>query len=94
MIKYTCVAIIVAILLTSCYSTKAPAIKIGMSVEEFKKLAKYEQLVAMDQESCVYRVIYGIGANRAGYYYFEDNKFVRMDSEEDHEDYRISIDRR
>ena len=54
MFKNTCLAIIVSSFLLSCYAYKAPAIKIGMSLEEFKDIAKYEQLVAMDKEYTVY----------------------------------------
>ena len=82
MFKNTCLAIIVSCLLFSCYAYKAPAIKIGMSLEEFKGVAKYEQLVAMDKEYTVYKVVYGYEWERTGYYYFKNDKLEKMDSQE------------
>lgn len=90
--RKTTIAIGVAILLISCYAQKAPAINIGMSLEEFKKMAKYEELVAMDQDWTVYKVTYGYQYDRTGYYYFKNDRLVRMDSEEDPEEYKIEID--
>jgi hypothetical protein len=80
------------ILLVSCHSTKAPTIKTGMTVEEFQKEAKKEVLVRMDGEWMIYKVIYGFIANNTRFYYFKNNKLVKMDRGERATDYRIRID--
>ncbi|MDT0643795.1 hypothetical protein RM553_13210 [Zunongwangia sp. F363] len=92
-IKTATIAIASAILLISCYSSKAPDVNIGMSVDDFRKSAKYEELVSQDSQWIVYMVKYGWGADRFGYYYFKNDKLVRMDSEQDPASYSFKIAR-
>ena len=56
--KKTLLSILICFMITSCYPTQAPSIFIGMSVEEFTVKTKYEELVTMDGEWMVYKVIY------------------------------------
>ena len=78
--KKTIIGIFTAILLTSCYATKAPAIRTGMTIEEFEKKAKHEEIVTMDGDWTIYKVIYGFNAQNTRFYYFKNNKLVKMDS--------------
>jgi len=91
--KKNILTVFIAILLVSCYSNKAPAIRTGMTIEEFQKKAKYEELVTMDGEWMVYKAIYGFNAENTRFYYFKNNKLVKMDSGERATDYRIRIDK-
>jgi hypothetical protein len=90
--KKKLLSILICGLLISCYSTKSPSISSGMSVEEFIKKAKYEELVTMDGEWTIYKVIYGFNAENVKFYYFKNNKLVKMDGGERATDYRIRID--
>jgi hypothetical protein len=90
--KKTIIVIFTAILLTSCYATKAPLIRTGMTIEEFQKKAKHEEVVKMDGEWMIYKVIYGWNGENTRFYYFKNNKLVKMDSGERATDYRIRID--
>ena len=90
--KKTILTILTLILLVSCYSTRAPMIRTGMTVEEFQKKAKYEELVTMDGEWMVFKVVYGFNAENTRFYYFKNNKLVKMDSGQRATDYRIRID--
>ncbi|WP_373057161.1 hypothetical protein [Zunongwangia sp. H14] len=94
MIKNTAIAVVAVILLISCYSSKAPAAKLGMSAAEFKELAKFEELVSMDEDWTVYIVPYGYSQSRIGYYYFKNDKLVRMDSRAARENYRLTLENR
>jgi hypothetical protein len=84
--------IFIAIFFASCYATKSPGIRTGMSVEEFQKNSKFEELVTMDGDWMVYKVIYGWNGENTRFYYFKNNKLVKMDSGERAADYRIRID--
>lgn len=90
--KKTIIGILMVTLLYSCYANKAPTIRTGMTIEEFRKEAKYEELVTMDGEWMIYKVVYGFNADKTRFYYFQNNKLVKMDSGERATDYRIRID--
>jgi len=84
--------ILLSFFLISCYSTKAPIIMTGMSIETFLKNTKYEELVKLDGEWAIYKVKYGWNAENTRFYYFKNNKLVKMDSGQRATDYRIRID--
>lgn len=86
------ISLLTVILLISCYANKAPVIRTGMTIEEFRKEAKYEELVTMDVEWMVYKVVYGFNADNIRFYYFKNNKLVKMDSGQRATDYRVRID--
>ena len=46
----------------------------------------------MDGEWTIYKVIYGFNAENVKFYYFKNNKLVKMDGGERATDYRIRID--
>jgi len=91
--KKNIIGILTAILLTSCYAVQAPSIRLGLTVEEFEKRAKFEEIVTMDGEWIVYKVVYGFNAENTRFYYFKNNKLVKMDSGQRATDYRIRIDK-
>ncbi len=91
--KKSILTIFTTILLISCYSNKAPTIKTGMTIEEFQNNTKHEELVSMDGEWMVYKLIYGFNAENTRFYYFKNNKLVNMDSGQRATDYRIRIDK-
>ena len=62
-----------------------------MIIKDFRKEAKYEELATMDGEWIVYKVIYGFNAENKRFYYFKNNKFVKMDSSQRKTDYRVRI---
>ena len=86
------IGILATILLTSCYANRAPSITSGMTIKDFRKEAKYEELVTMDGEWMIYKVIYGFNAQNTRFYYFKNNKLVKMDSGQRKTDYRVRID--
>ena len=90
--KKSILLILSAIILTSCHSVNAPKINRGMTVEEFKKTTKLEELAVMDGEWLIYKVIYGLNGEFEKYYYFKDNKLEQMDSGENLQKYTIRVD--
>ena len=63
-----------------------------MTVEQFEKMAKYEELVNLDNEWSVYKLIYGFNAESVKFYYFYKNKLIKMDEGQRATDYRVRID--
>jgi hypothetical protein len=78
-------------LFISCVSIKAPQIWTGMTVREFINEAKYEELVSMDSGWTIYRVFYGASAQNVMFYYFYDNKLVKMNRGQRDVDVRVRV---
>ena len=78
-------------LFISCVSIKAPQIWTGMTVREFINEAKYEELVSMDSGWTIYRVFYGYSAQNLMFYYFYDNKLVKMNRGQRDVDVRVRV---
>jgi hypothetical protein len=86
--KNTITLIFASLLFSSCYSVKAPQVVTGMTINEFTKEAKHEELVSLENGWTIYRVLYGYNAQNVKFYYFRDNKLVKIDEG------RRAIDRR
>lgn len=72
---------------------------IGMSISEFKEIVEKEELVEMNEQVTIFRIVIktyndipGIGwrSNHRSFY-FENNKHVKVDKGERAIDYRIKI---
>jgi hypothetical protein len=79
------------ILFSSCVAIKAPQIWTGMTINEFINEAKYQELVSMDSGWAIYRVIYGYNAENVMFYYFYDNKLVKMNRGQRDVDVRVRV---
>ena len=84
--------LILSVLFVSCLAVKAPAVYTGMSISEFLKTAKHEELVRMSDGITIYRVQYGMNGQETRFYYFRDGKLVEMNEGERKVDRRIRID--
>jgi hypothetical protein len=82
---------LILLLFTSCVSIKAPQIWSGMTVKEFIKEAKHEELVSMDSGWTIYRVFYGYHAQNLMFYYFYDNTLVKMNQGQRDVDVRVRV---
>ena len=67
------------LILNSCLAVRAPSVKIGMTVDDFIKAAKWEEIVSMEDDITIYRVQYGLAGEYKLFYYFKDNKLFKMD---------------
>lgn len=65
-------------IMMSCYSTKSPAVNLGMTTHDFEQATKYREIIYIDQGMIVYRVTYGYNADRHKLYYFIDHKLVKV----------------
>jgi hypothetical protein len=69
---------------------------IGMPIPEFKEKVKKVELLEMNEEVTIFRKVIiqsGLGLRRDHrYFYFENNKLVKVDKGERAIDYRIKID--
>jgi len=77
---------------------------IGMSVNEFKEKVENEELVEMNQKVTIFKKViksynhyfYGVPALASvdiRFFYFENNKLVKVDEGERAVDYRVKIDK-
>ncbi|WNH10019.1 hypothetical protein [Thalassobellus suaedae] len=71
--------ILITLILFSCISVKAPAVSLGMSTKEFENNTKNREIVSMEQDLIIYKVIYGYSAEKCKFYYFIDDKLIKMD---------------
>jgi len=78
-------------LFTSCLAIKAPQISSGMTVNQFRQEAKYEELVSMNNGWTVYRVFYGYHGQNVMFYYFYDNKLMKMNQGQRDVDVRVRV---
>jgi hypothetical protein len=106
-ITITIILISISILILSCGAnpTKLMAktmdkVYIGMPISEFKEKIEKEELVEMNEKVTIFRKVIktyndtpGIGWRRDHrYFYFENNKLVKVDKGERAVDYRIKVD--
>jgi hypothetical protein len=82
---------LISLLFISCVSIKAPQIWTGMTINEFINEAKYQELVSMDDGWTIYRVFYGYSAQNLIFYYFYDNKLVKMNRGQRDVDVRVRV---
>jgi hypothetical protein len=82
---------LISLLFISCVSTRAPQISRGMTINEFINEAKYQELVSMDDGWTIYRVIYGYNAESVMFYYFYDNKLVKINRGQRDVDVRVRV---
>ena len=72
---------------------------IGMTIQEFSKVAKKKQVVLMNEQITVYKVNKGNWYDSDGsgrdyrYFYFKNNKLVKIDKGQRAVDYRVKIDK-
>ena len=78
-------------LFSSCVSIKAPQISRGMTINEFINEAKYQELVSMDNGWTIYKVLYGYNAQNVMFYYFYDNKLMKMNQGQRDVDVRVRV---
>lgn len=77
----------------SCLSVKAPNVYTGMTIDQFRKVAKHEELVQMSGGYTVFRVQYGMSGQETRFYYFRNGRLVEMNEGERKVDARIQIDK-
>jgi hypothetical protein len=89
---------------TKIMAKELDKVYIGMPVSEFKEKIEKEELIVMNMQVTIYRIyiktyndahvaLSGNGwRDDVRFFYFEDNKLVKIDSGERAVDYRIRID--
>jgi len=75
------VSIISLFFLFGCYATR-PLNKayVGISINDFLKMAKYPEIESSDGDLTVYRYRWGMNAENTVFYYFRDGKLIKFDS--------------
>lgn len=84
--------LVICFFYVSCLAVKAPAVYTGMSISDFLKTAKHEELVSMSGGITIYRVQYGYNGQEYRFYYFRDGKLYEMNEGVRKVDRRIQID--
>ena len=64
----------------------------GMTVQDFTKIAKNAQLVEMSDGMTIYRVTHGFYADQHKFYYFRNNRLMQVNEGERKTDQRIRVD--
>ena len=90
--KNTYLYLLLVILMTSCLAIKAPLVYTGMTISQFIDVAKHEELVSMEGNLTVYRVMYGFSGEETRFYYFRNNVLVSINEGERKTDLRIKVD--